>query len=86
MAEETKREPDFVLNDGTPIFIDLDKITIDEWHALFSPLQTTDQEREVISKVTGIPTDKIGSLKAREYKRMFDKMLYRFRNPTPDPL
>ena len=66
--------------------IDLDRITIREYRALFSPQQTAAEETAVLAKAAGMTTDEVLELSVLDYMRLVKAVIHKFREPLADPL
>jgi hypothetical protein len=83
MTEEKK--PDCVLSDGREIFIDLTKVTIQEWRDMFKPEQAEEAGDAVVAKVSGMTMDTLHELNVQDWKLLSKIMFEAFRKPLANP-
>lgn len=75
---------DFVLTDGTEVNFEMDNITIGEYRSLVGGKLTQAQDDEIVSRVSGIPIEKINTLKFTEYRKFMRAFFNKAREPL-DP-
>lgn len=85
MDEPIKKTEPLILSDGREIVIDLKKVTISEWRAMFKPEQAEEDGDHVLGKVTGMTVDQIGNLNVEDYRRVSAALFKKFREPLADP-
>lgn len=72
------------LADGREVTPDLNRITIREYRAVFSPKQPQDEEDATLAKVFGISVDELNAQSVTTFKRMFAAFLEAAKKPIED--
>lgn len=76
---------DLVLADGRPVTLDLGKISIREYRALFDKTQTRDDEDATMAKVAGMTVDELLDLPQPDYRRLTTAFMKKAAAPLADP-
>ena len=76
---------DFTLSDGREITFDLDQMNYGQWLGLFDPKESDERSDKTLARVTGITMKELKALPFIEYKRLFQAMLKKAREPLSDP-
>lgn len=76
---------DVTLSDGREITINLGKVTVKEWRALFDPKQPDDEEYTIVGKAAGMTAEQVGSLSLPDWQRLYRAMLKKAQEPLADP-
>lgn len=76
---------DITLSDGREITIDLGKISIREWRALFDRNQPEEDEFGTIGKVVGLTVEQVGALPFPDWQRVYRAVLKKAQEPLADP-
>jgi hypothetical protein len=83
MTEEKK--PDCVLSDGRKIFIDLSKVSIQEWRDMFDSKQKVEAGDLVQSRVAGLTLEELHALNVNDWKLLNKTMFDVFKQPLANP-
>jgi len=83
MADK-KREPDFVLPDGTEIVFDFYKITRREYASIFSREQTDEEEAAVMAKPAGIDPNVLMDLPLPVWRKFAEVFFKRASDPIDE--
>jgi hypothetical protein len=84
VEQEAEPQPDFVLKDGTEIDFDLEKVTVEEYRALFKPGATQEVEDELVARVAGLKKEAFGKMSLKEYKKFVQAFYAKAVNPLAD--
>jgi hypothetical protein len=76
---------DFTLADGKEITFDLTQMTYGQWLGLFDPKESEERSDKTLARVAGITLKELKALPFLEYKRLFQAMLKKTREPLTDP-
>lgn len=76
---------DLTLHDGRTITLDMNRITIREYRALFDNKQDLDAENETLAKAFGIGVDEFLDLSQPDFKRATALFFETARAPLDDP-
>lgn len=76
---------DFTLADGQEITFDLTQMTYGQWLGLFDPKESDERSDKTLARVSGITIKELKSLTFIEYKKLFQAMLRKTREPLTDP-
>jgi hypothetical protein len=76
---------DLTLEDGREITIDLTKINLREYRALFDAGQKPEEEDRLLSRVCGLTLEEYQTLPYPEWRKLTQKFFERARNPLADP-
>jgi len=77
---------EITLLNGKVIKIDVDELSVDEWEIFTSIKGTLKQEKEIVSKCTGITFDEIGKMSRHvEYPQIISAILKTMREPYESP-
>lgn len=79
-----KQKADFTLEDGTEITFDLHKLTRAEFKGLFDPSVPVADSEDAFARTAGITVEKLNALTVPEYKRLFDALLKKTREPLAE--
>jgi len=79
------KKPDCVLSDGREIFIDLSKVTIQEWRDMFDAKQKVEAGDAVQSRVAGLTLEELHGLTVNDWKLLNKTMFDVFRQPLENP-
>lgn len=83
-VEKEEIKADFVLKDGTEVTFDLEKITVEEYRAMFKPGATQDAEDALVARVAGIDQDRFKSMSLHEYKKFVQAFYAKAVNPLAE--
>jgi hypothetical protein len=83
--EETKKQPDFVLNDKTELYFDLDQLSVKEWRTLLSPDQKDEDADKVLERVSGLSQGRINTMGYMEWRRLIQAFFRKAGRPLDDP-
>jgi hypothetical protein len=76
---------DVTLSTGRVLAVDMSKVTIRAYRALFDPAQTHEQEDATVAKVLGISVDDLLSLSQPDYRRAVKAFFDAAKAPLDDP-
>ena len=76
---------DFTLSDGKEITFDLSLMTYGQWLGLFDPKESDERSDKTLARVAGITLKELKALPFLEYKKLFNVLLKRAREPLNDP-
>lgn len=76
---------DITLSDGREITIDLGKISVREWRALFDPKQPDADEYATVGRVAGLTAEQVAGLPLPEWQRLYRAILKKAQEPLADP-
>lgn len=76
---------DLTLHDGRVITLDMNRITIREYRALFDKDQEKDDEDATLAKAFGVTVDEFLDLSQVDYKRAIHIFFETARAPLDDP-
>lgn len=77
--------PELTLHDGRTITLDMNRITIREYRALFDNKQDLDAENATLAKAFGIGADEFLDLSQPDFKRAAALFFETARAPLDDP-
>jgi len=69
------------LSNGREITVDIGRISVREYRALFDPAQKQEDEDSTIAKVAGLAVDELLDLSQPEYRRIVQAMLADAKQP-----
>ena len=81
----SEKKPDLILSDGREVYIDLHKITRNEWNGIWSTKEGEKKSEASISKMTGIPAEDLGNLPVDDWRRLVTAITKKWREPLADP-
>lgn len=76
---------DVTLSDGRELTIDLNRVTISEYRALFKTDQPDEEEYAILAKVCGVETAEIAALGYIDWKRTWQAFFKKAQEPLADP-
>lgn len=76
---------DITLSDGTEVTFDLSKMTYGQWLGLFDAKESDERSDETLARVAGLEMKVLKALPFLEYKRVFQALLKKAREPLADP-
>lgn len=79
------KKPDFITQTGKEVYFDLTKMTYGQWLGLFDPKESDEKSNITVARVSGLTTDELNELGFLEYKKMFNSLLKRAREPLENP-
>ena len=69
------------LSNGREITVDIGRISVREYRALFNPEQKQDDEDSTLAKVAGLAVDELLDLSQPDYRRLITAMLADAKQP-----
>ncbi|HNZ02390.1 MAG TPA: hypothetical protein PLS77_14160 [Anaerolineaceae bacterium] len=69
------------LSNGREITVDIGRISVREYRALFNPEQKQDDEDSTLAKVAGLAVDELLDLSQPDYRRIITAMLADAKQP-----
>lgn len=78
-------EEKYTLTSGRGVTIDLSKITLKEWRALFDGSQPEAAGDEIIGKITGLTPEEVLDLPILDWKGLIAAILKKYRDPLQTP-
>ena len=69
------------LSNGREITVDIGRISVREYRALFNPEQKQDDEDSTLAKVAGLAVDELLDLSQSDYRRIITAMLADAKQP-----
>ncbi len=76
---------DLTMEDGREITLDLNKITLREYRALFDRLQKPEEEDAVLCRVFGLTLEEYQTLPYPTWRKLTELFFERARSPLSDP-
>lgn len=76
---------DVILSDGRELDLDLNKITLREFRALFDPKQKPEDEDATLCKVAGLTLEEYQALPYLDFRRLTQAILRKVKEPLADP-
>ena len=76
---------DIILSDGREIVLDLNKISIKEYRALFDPDQPEEEEYAILAKVCNLKPENISALGYDDWRKLIRAFFDKARQPLADP-
>ena len=76
---------DVVLSDGREVTFNLMELTLSEYRSLFDKEQKTEDEDEILARVSGLSVEEYRKLLYPDWKRLTLALFQAFRNPLQDP-
>jgi hypothetical protein len=76
---------DYVLADGRELVFDLDRLSMREYRAFCKGSLLSEDDDQLLAKVTGLPVESFGDLPQPEYRRVLAAFFTKAREPLADP-
>jgi hypothetical protein len=76
---------DITLSDGREITFDLSQMTYGQWLGLFDVKESDERSDKTLARVCGMELKELKALPFPDYKRLFNALLKKAREPLADP-